>query len=155
MTDAAMIKSSAAIEFVTFFSGGQCFSIEISQVREIRRWGPFTSVPHSPTGVLGVMNLRGSVIPIYDLAARLGLSNTPENPRNVIVVVIFGEQTLGLLVESVSEIMSVSTDLIQSTPDMRADVGQNPISGLINTETGMTQVIDLAAVVRTRGIAAA
>jgi purine-binding chemotaxis protein CheW len=147
-------KTNLVTEFVTFFSGGQCFSIEISQVREIRRWGPFTSVPHSPTGVLGVMNLRGSVIPIYDLAARLGLAVTPENPRNVIVVVIHGEQTLGLLVESVSEIMSVSADRIQSTPEMRADAGQNPIAGLINTDTGMTQVIDLAAVVRPRGMAA-
>jgi purine-binding chemotaxis protein CheW len=150
-----LTKSNAVAEFVTFYSGGQCFSIEISQVREIRRWGPFTSVPHSPTGVLGVMNLRGSVIPIYDLAARLGLSNTPENPRNVIVVVIHGEQTLGLLVESVSEIMSVAVDAIQTTPDMRADAGHNPVTGLINTDTGMTQVIDLAAVVRPRGIAAA
>jgi purine-binding chemotaxis protein CheW len=147
--------TSPIIEFVTFYSGGQCFSIEISQVREIRRWGPFTSVPHSPTGVLGVMNLRGSVIPIYDLAARLGLTETPENPRNVIVVVMFGEQILGLLVESVSEIMSVARDKIQITPEMRAESGQTPIAGLINTETGMTQIVDLASIIRTKGLAAA
>lgn len=143
------------VEFVTFFSGGQCFSIEISQVREIRRWGPFTSVPHSPVGVLGVMNLRGSVIPIYDLAARLGLPPTAENPRNVIVVVMHGDQTLGLLVESVSEIMSVASDAVQITPEIRSDVGQSAIAGLINTEAGMTQIVDLAAIIRPRGIAAA
>jgi purine-binding chemotaxis protein CheW len=148
-------NSSSVIEFVTFYSGGQCFSIEISQVREIRRWGPFTSVPHSPTGVLGVMNLRGSVIPIYDLAARLGLAETTENPRNVIVVVNFGEQTLGLLVESVSEIMSVAREKIQVTPEMRAESGQSPIAGLINTETGMTQIVDLPSVIRAKGMAAA
>ncbi len=146
---------SKIVEFVTFYSGGQCFSIEISQVREIRRWGPFTSVPHSPSGVLGVMNLRGSVIPIYDLAARLGLDPTPENPRNVIVVVMFGDQTLGLLVESVSEIMSVGSDTIQITPEMRAESGQTPIAGLINTETGLTQIVDLASIIRARSIAAA
>jgi purine-binding chemotaxis protein CheW len=151
----AITATSPIIEFVTFYSGGQCFSIEISQVREIRRWGPFTSVPHSPTGVLGVMNLRGSVIPIYDLAARLGLAETPENPRNVIVVVMFGEQILGLLVESVSEIMSVARDKIQITPEMRAESGQTPIAGLINTETGMTQIVDLASIIRTKGLAAA
>ncbi len=148
-------QTAQNVEFVAFFSGGQCFSIDISQVREIRRWGPFTSVPHSPMGVLGVMNLRGSVIPIYDLAARLGLAPTPENPRNVIVVVMHGDQTLGLLVESVSEIMSVSSDAIQSTPDMRAEAGQNPVIGLINTETGMTQVIDLSSIVRGKAMAAA
>jgi purine-binding chemotaxis protein CheW len=148
-------KFSQIVEFVTFYSGGQCFSIEISQVREIRRWGPFTAVPHSPTGVLGVMNLRGSVIPIYDLAARLGLSPTPENPRNVIVVVMHSDQTLGLLVESVSEIMSVPSDKIQITPEMRAESGQSPIAGLINTETGMTQIVDLSTIIRARGMAAA
>lgn len=144
-------KSGAVYEFVTFFSGGQSFSIDIAQVREIRRWGPFTPVPHAPVGVLGVMNLRGSVIPIYDLAARLGLPATVENPRNVIVVVLHGEQTLGLLVESVSEIMSIASESIQSTPDMRNESGPQSISGLINTEAGMTQIIDLEMVIRNKG----
>lgn len=145
-------KTPEIFEFVAFFSGGQSFSIDISQVREIRRWGPFTTVPHSPIGVLGVMNLRGSVIPIFDLAARLGLPKTPENPRNVIVVVMHGEQTLGLLVESVSEIMSVSNDAIQNSPDMKSESTQQSIIGLINTDAGMTQIIDLAAVIRSRAV---
>jgi purine-binding chemotaxis protein CheW len=148
-------KSDEIYEFVTFFSGGQSFSIDISQVREIRRWGPFTPVPHATVGVLGVMNLRGSVIPIYDLAARLGLASTAENPRNVIVVVIHGDQTLGLLVESVSEIMSISSSAIQTTPDMRSDSGPQAISGLINTEAGMTQIIDLDIIIRNKGSAPA
>lgn len=148
-------KSSEIFEFVTFFSGGQSFSIDISQVREIRRWGPFTTVPHSPVGMLGVMNLRGSVIPIFDLAARLGLPKTPENARNVIVVVMHGEQTLGLLVESVSEIMSVSHDAIQTSPDMQVDTAHQSIIGLIDTDAGMTQIIDLAAVIRNRSMSAA
>ena len=85
-----MLKSSdpskSEVEFVTFSAGNQSFSLEITQVREIRRWSPVTAIPHAPIEVLGVMNLRGSVIPIYDLAARFGLGQTPENPRNVIVV---------------------------------------------------------------------
>ncbi len=97
------------------------------------------------------MNLRGSVIPIYDLAARLGLSPTIENPRNVIVVVLHGAQTLGLLVESVSEIMSLPSDAIQTPPDLRADLGPQTISGLINTEAGMTQIIDLDVIIRNKG----
>lgn len=144
-------KSDGLSEFVTFYSGGQSFSIDIGKVREIRRWGPFTPVPHAPQGVLGVMNLRGSVIPIYDLAARLGLSPTVENPRNVIVVVLHGAQTLGLLVESVSEIMSLPSDAIQTPPDLRADLGPQTISGLINTDTGMTQIIDLDVIIRNKG----
>ena len=66
-------QESAAIEFVSFVAGGQSFCIDIMQIRELRRWSPVTSIPHSPSHVLGVMNLRGAVIPIYDLAAKLGL----------------------------------------------------------------------------------
>lgn len=139
------------VEFVTFSAGDQSFSIEITQVREIRRWSPVTALPHAPNEVLGVMNLRGSVIPIYDLAARFGLGQTPENPRNVIVVAMHGGQTVGLLVEAVSEILSVSRDQIQETPDIRSEMARQSITGVIPIENGMTRVIDLGAVLHQNG----
>ena len=126
--------------------GEHRFSIEITPVREIRRWSPVTALPHAPQEVLGVMNLRGSVIPIYDLAARFGLGQTPENPRNVIVVAMHGGQTVGLLVEAVSEILSVSREKIQETPDIRSEMARQSITGVIPMESGMTRVIDLGAV---------
>ncbi len=138
--------SKSLVEFVTFSAGQQSFSIEITQVREIRRWSPVTALPHAPREVLGVMNLRGSVIPIYDLAARFGLGQTRENPRNVIVVAMHGGQTVGLLVEAVSEILSVPRDQIQETPDIRSELARQSITGVIPIENGMTRVIDLGAV---------
>lgn len=138
--------SKSLVEFVTFSAGQQSFSIEITQVREIRRWSPVTALPHAPQEVLGVMNLRGSVIPIYDLAARFGLGQTRENPRNVIVVAMHGGQTVGLLVEAVSEILSVPRDQIQETPDIRSELARQSITGVIPIENGMTRVIDLGAV---------
>jgi purine-binding chemotaxis protein CheW len=143
--------SKSEVEFVTFSAGEQSFSIEITQVREIRRWSPVTALPHAPHEVLGVMNLRGSVIPIYDLAARFGLGQTKENPRNVIVVAMHGGQTVGLLVEAVSEILSVSRDQIQETPDIRSEMARQSITGVIQIENGMTRVIDLGAVLHHGG----
>lgn len=145
----------ADLEFVTFCAHGQSYSIDIARVKEIRRWGPVTPLPHAPAGVLGVMNLRGSVIPVYDLAARLGLPATPDNPRNVIVVAMHGGKTIGLLVESVSRILSVARDLIQETPDLRSDTARQSITGLITIDEGMTRVIDLAAVVHEQVVAVA
>ena len=139
-------NAKSDVEFVTFSAGDQSFSLEITQVREIRRWSPVTALPHSPPEVLGVMNLRGSVIPIYDLAARFGLGSTSENPRNVIVVATHGNRTVGLLVAAVSEILSVSRDQIQDTPDIRSDMARQSITGVIPIEDGMTRVIDLGAV---------
>lgn len=144
-------NAKSEVEFVTFSAGDQSFSIEITQVREIRRWSPVTALPHAPQEVLGVMNLRGSVIPIYDLAARFGLGQTPENPRNVIVVAMHGGQTVGLLVEAVSEILSVARDQIQETPDIRSEMARQSITGVIPIETGMTRVIDLGAVLHQAG----
>jgi purine-binding chemotaxis protein CheW len=144
-------NAKSEVEFVTFSAGDQSFSIEITQVREIRRWSPVTALPHAPEEVLGVMNLRGSVIPIYDLAARFGLGQTPENPRNVIVVAMHGGQTVGLLVEAVSEILSVSRDQIQETPDIRSEMARQSITGVIPIENGMTRVIDLGAVLHQGG----
>ena len=140
--------TKSEVEFVTFSAGGQSFSIEITQVREIRRWSPVTALPHAPREVLGVMNLRGSVIPIYDLAARFGLDPTPESPRNVVVIAMHGTQTVGLLVETVSEILSVPKDRIQETPDIRSDAARQSILGIITVEDGMTRVIDLGAVLQ-------
>jgi len=147
---AAEQSTADVVEFVTFFAGGQSFSIDITDVREIRRWSPVTPLPHAPAEVLGVMNLRGSVIPIYDLAARFGLPPTVESPRNVIVVAMHDTQVLGLLVEAVSEILSVSRDKIQATPDVRSDSARQTVTGVITVGEGMTRVIDLGAVVQPR-----
>ncbi|NPD16187.1 chemotaxis protein CheW [Xinfangfangia sp. D13-10-4-6] len=151
-TDAAARQDA---EFVTFFAGAQSFSLDISHVREIRRWSTVTPLPHAPKEVLGVMNLRGSVIPIYDLSARFGPGPTTDNPRNVVVVATIGSQTVGLLVEAVSEILSVAKSQIQETPDIRSENTRASITGIIQMEEGMTRVIDLEAVIQCKAKQAA
>lgn len=136
------------LEFVTFFSGGQSFSIDINQVREIRRWTSATPLPHAPAEVLGVMNLRGSVIPIYDLAARFGLGPTKDNGRNVVVIAAHENQIVGLLVESVSEILSVAPGRIQEMANLRNEFSRQNITGVILVGEEMTRVVDLGAIIQ-------
>lgn len=133
-------------EFVAFSAGSQSYCLEITQIREIRRWAPVTALPHTPSDVLGVMNLRGAVIPIFDLAARFGLGKTPDNERNVVIVAAAGGNTIGLLVESVSEILSVNTDTIQQTPDIKSEATRNSIHGVIAVDEEMIRVVNLDAV---------
>lgn len=134
-------------EFVTFSAGEQIFCLEITQIREIRRWTPVTALPHTPEDVLGVMNLRGSVIPIFDLSARFGLGTTPQNERNVVIVAAAGDTTVGMLVESVSEILSVPVDTIQETPDIKSDAARACITGVISSDDTMIRVVNLEAVI--------
>ncbi|SPF81941.1 chemotaxis protein CheW [Pseudoprimorskyibacter insulae] len=143
-TEPAPIDS---IEFVTFSAGNQIFCLEITQIREIRRWTPVTALPHTPPDILGVMNLRGAVIPIFDLSARFGLGATPSNERNVVIVAASASDTVGMLVESVSEILSIESDQIQETPDLKSDAARNYITGVIAHNETMIRVVDLGAVV--------
>lgn len=137
-------------EFVTFTAGDQVFCIKITQIREIRRWAPVTALPHTPPDMLGVMNLRGSVIPIIDLSARFGLGRTEPKERNVVIIVIDGHSSVGMLVQSVSEILSVTQDRIQDTSDVRGSSAAHYITGIISNDNHMIRVIDLHAVLHGR-----
>lgn len=130
-------------EFVTFAVAGQSYGLDIQQIREIRRWSPVTALPHSPESILGVMNLRGAVIPIYDLACHFGLGQTRHSERNVVIVAAHDGQTIGLLVEAVCEILTVATSTIQPTPDVKSDATKEAILGVISHEDDMTRIIDL------------
>lgn len=133
------------LEFVTLVAGGQNFCIEITQIREIRRWTPVTILPHSPSHVLGVINLRGAVIPIIDLAAKLGFTKIQPSERHVIIVTAIEDRIVGLLVESVSEILGVSSDMVRETPRGPEDPTTRAILGIIPIDDDMTKIISLNA----------
>ncbi|MEI9899737.1 MAG: chemotaxis protein CheW [Hyphomicrobium sp.] len=93
-------KAGAARELITFAVGNQEFCIDVMSVREIRGWTPATVLPHSQPFVRGVINLRGAVLPIMDLAVRLGFPAAEPMGRHVIIVVQVGSQVAGLLVDA-------------------------------------------------------
>jgi purine-binding chemotaxis protein CheW len=146
MPETAEALADTQFEFITFSAGGQSYCLEITQIREIRRWTPVTALPHTPDDVLGVMNLRGAVIPIFDLSARFGLGSTPANERNFVIVAAVEGATIGLLVESVSEILSVDKSAIQETPDIKSEATRNSILGMISVDETMVRVVNLDAV---------
>lgn len=134
------------LEFVTLMAGGQSFGVGIRQVREIRRWSPVTALPHAPFGVMGVINLRGAVVPILDLSARLGLGPGPDGGRSVFVIAQAESRTVGLLVDSVSEIIGARRDQIRDLPTGAGLDGAQGVQSLIETGDGMIRVVDLRAV---------
>ena len=145
MSDPA-VSQSGHRELVTFRVGNQDFCIDIMLVREIRGWTPATILPHAPSYVLGVINLRGSVVPIVDLSARLGLRASVPDDRHVIVIAVIENQTVGFLVNSVSDIISIDQVDIQGTPDVTSETTRAFIEGVIVTEERMLRVIDIKTV---------
>jgi len=142
-------SQNAKVEFVTLVAGGQSFCIEITQIREIRRWSPVTTLPHSPRHVLGVINLRGAVIPIIDLAAKLGFDVIIPTERHVIIITAIEQRIVGLLVESVSEILGVGKDIIKETPTSPEDITSKAVTGIIPGDEDMTKIINLKALMPT------
>jgi purine-binding chemotaxis protein CheW len=106
----------AQVELISFEIAGQEFCIDISSVREIRGWTEPTPMPNAPPYVLGVINLRGVVMPVLDLRARLGLGETTCTARHVFVVVEQGDHIVGLMVDAVQETFTVDADSLQTPP---------------------------------------
>ncbi len=134
-------------QFITFLSGEQDFGADIMCIREIRGWTETTPLPHAPEYVRGVINLRGVVLPVVDLKARLGAGRTDANPKHVIVVVQAGERTIGLLVDAVSDILTVTAGEIQPTPELVRDAETAFVEGIAVLGERMVTILSLERLV--------
>ncbi|ETX30612.1 chemotaxis protein CheW [Roseivivax isoporae] len=151
MTDALDMQGNATRELVSFAIGEQDFCMDIMLVREIRGWTNVTMLPHAPAHILGVINLRGAVVPIVDLAARLGLEPITPTERHVIIIAVLGDQTVGFLVSAVSDIIGISPSEIQSPPRATSENAADFIEGVIADERRMLRILNIASVLpRTR-----
>ena len=143
MTDHLTNEADRGKELVAFRIGAQEYCIDIMSVREIRGWTPATAIPHAPRFVRGVINLRGAVLPIVDLACRFGLPSTEPSARHVIIVTQIGEQVAGLLVDAVSDILSANEKAIQPTPDVASAIAKTFVRGVIAIDGRMISIIAL------------
>ncbi|ACM36873.1 MULTISPECIES: chemotaxis protein CheW [Rhizobium/Agrobacterium group] len=115
MTTSHLVQAGS-LEIIAFRLHAQEFCVKTTSIREIRGWATVTPLPHAPYEVLGVMNLRGTVIPIVDLAVKLGMANSEVNQRSAVVVADVNGVTVGLLVDGVSDILTIPADRLQPLP---------------------------------------
>ncbi|MEM6913646.1 MAG: chemotaxis protein CheW [Pseudomonadota bacterium] len=134
------------MEVISFRVHEDEYCVNIMTVREIRGWSPATRLPHAPEYVRGVINLRGAVLPIIDLANRLGFEMTEPNERHVIIVAQIEGQLFGLLVDAVSDIMTVTQDDLQPTPNIGSESARAFVKKVIAREEQMIRFIDLSQV---------
>jgi purine-binding chemotaxis protein CheW len=132
-------------QFITFQIGEQILGIDIMAVREIRAWSPTTALPHVANHVRGVVNLRGTVLPVMDLRARLGWGETDPSARHVIMVVRVNEQLQGLIVDAVNDIVTIDEDNLQAPPDVSGNRLGEIIRGLASIDDRMVMILALEA----------
>lgn len=120
-------------QLVVFALGEESFGVDIESVREIIRWQPVTHVPDTAESVLGVLNLRGQVIPVVDLRNRFGMASAEATDATRILVVDIGTD-VGALVDSVTEVMRLSSDAIGELSPVVASTNSDYIDGIAQTE---------------------
>jgi purine-binding chemotaxis protein CheW len=130
-------------QYITFLATGQEFAADIMTIRKIRGWTDTTALPHVPDYVRGVINLRGMVLPVIDLKARLGLGLTDATAKHVIIVVNSGSRTIGLLVDAVSDILTVARQEIQSVPDVMRESQNEYVEGIAVLDGRMVTLLGM------------
>ncbi len=132
-----------AAQYITCTLDDAEFGIDIMAVREIRGWTQPTAIPHAAAWMRGVTNLRGTIVPIVDLRARFGFGPTDPGAMHVVVIIQNGTRTAGLLVDAVSDIVTVDADRIRPVPEIGASAPERLLSGLVPLDRGMVSLVCL------------
>ncbi|MDR3511549.1 MAG: chemotaxis protein CheW [Caulobacteraceae bacterium] len=146
---------AGSLELISFEIGGQTFCIDISDVREIRGWTQSTPMPQAPSYIMGLINLRGVIMPVVDLRSRLGLGATEASSRHVIIVVQHEAGLAGLLVDAVQETFTIDPGALQPPPAIGVSAEQPFVDAIIPLEGRMLSRLVVAALLPAETRAAA
>jgi purine-binding chemotaxis protein CheW len=137
-------------QFVSFMIGEQHYCVDIMAVREIKAWTGTTALPNSPAHIRGVINLRGAIVPVIDLRKRFGQELTEPTSSHVVVIVAVGDVQNGLLVDGVSDIVTVNKKDIAPIPNMEGEDKNPYFQGLITGQEKLVAVIALDQLIAQR-----
>jgi purine-binding chemotaxis protein CheW len=134
-------------QVLTFVLGNETYGVDILRVQEIRGWSAVTKIPHAPAHVLGVLNLRGSIVPIVDLRMRFSLDRAEYTAVTVIIVVSVmsstGRRDFGVVVDGVSDVVDVNTEEVKAAPELGAKGATDYIRGLVPVSDRMVVLLDI------------
>lgn len=141
--------SAETCQYVTFTCAGQNFGIDIMSMREIRNWTPVTPLPAQKPDVLGVIDIRGRVVPVHDLALRIGCSSERQTPHDgkVILVLKVAGHDMGLLVDSVSDIIEINAEDMLPVPQIEGSAARF-LGGIARLGDNLVAILDEEIVLR-------
>jgi purine-binding chemotaxis protein CheW len=132
-------------EYLTFRLGGEEYGIDILRVQEIRSYEQPTRIANAPAFLKGVVNLRGVIVPIIDLRVKLGCASAEFNAFTVVIVLNIKGRVVGAVVDSVSDVLELSTEQVKPAPAMNAQVDMSFITGIANVGERMLILMDITA----------
>jgi purine-binding chemotaxis protein CheW len=135
--------AAAAEQYLTFRLDQLDYGIPIIKVQEIRGWTPVTSLPNSPPYIRGVLNLRGTIVPIIDLRLRFGLKEAVYDTFTVIIVVNVGERLAGMVVDAVSDVVTLAAEQRRPAPEFEGQASRRFVQGLAQVEEKLLVLLDI------------
>ena len=135
-------QSGIVAQYITFTIDEEEYGIDIMSVREIKGWSDTTMLPNTPEYMRGVLNLRGIIVPIFDLRCRFSLGRTEATSLHVIVIIEVGDRLMGILVDTVSDILSIDISEIRAVPELGRQVGEEYLTGLVTVNGRMVALLE-------------
>lgn len=140
------VTTEAAVagrQYLSFTLGAEEYGIEILSVQEIRGYTAVTPIPNTPAHIRGVINLRGAVVPVSDLRRKFGMEEAAPTKFTVIIVVGVAARTVGLVVDAVSDVLSLDGEALQPPPEMGGSCDLRYLGGLASLGERLVAVLDL------------
>ncbi|HCE29111.1 MAG: chemotaxis protein CheW [Verminephrobacter sp.] len=139
----AETASSGAREYLTFRLDQEEYGIDILKVQEIRGYEPPTRIAHAPEFIKGVVNLRGTIIPIVDMRLKFNCSQAEYNSFTVVIILNLRNRVVGIVVDSVSDVMELAADNVKAAPDIESVIDNDCILGLGSVGERMLILLDI------------
>ena len=130
-------------QFLTFKLAGEEYGVGILSVQEIRGWSAVTAIPHSPAWLLGVINLRGVVVPIIDLRIKFAFAKAEYNEFTVVIILNVGARVIGIVVDGVSDVITLGSDQIKPAPSLGGNTDTSHIIGFGTLDERMRILMDV------------
>jgi purine-binding chemotaxis protein CheW len=130
-------------QHLTFSLGTETYGVDILRVQEIRGYSSVTPIPNTPSWVRGVMNLRGTIVPVVDLRSKLGLPACEYSRFTVIIVVNVGAKIMGLIVDAVSDVLDFESKDFQEAPSLGSGTGSQFAKGIVHVKDELVVLLDL------------
>ncbi|MBR9970662.1 chemotaxis protein CheW [Magnetospirillum sulfuroxidans] len=137
------VQTGGTRQFISFTIGDEEYGVDIMAIREIKGWTASTELPNTPQYMRGVINLRGAIVPIFDLRSRFSGGLTQASARHVIIVVSVHDRVIGILVDAVADIITVSAADIQPVPELDHHDHSGFLTGLVTVDGRMVALLDL------------
>jgi purine-binding chemotaxis protein CheW len=143
MEDISGLAVAGTNEFLTFRLGGEEYGIDILKVKEIRGHDPVTRIANSPEFIKGVINLRGTIVPIVDLRAKFQLEQAADQKHSVVIILNVAQRVVGIVVDAVSDVIALAAEQIKPAPEFGGSLATDYIRGLGSIDERMLILVDI------------